>query len=174
MDSAAAFLGWGAAASFDTVLGLNVAAVQLPYFLVGMTVIVGLVTLWKHPHRFVGYLLELLGAVLLARVVLVPLIRIFIQTARPYIALHFIPFIPPVPEYSFPSSHAAVLAALAFIAWSIRPAAGAALFAGAVIVGIARVLAGVHWPIDIVGGLFVGALAALIVHTLYSRYPIRA
>jgi hypothetical protein len=25
-----------------------------------------------------------------------------------------------------------------------------------------------------VGGLFVGALAALIVHALYSRYPIRA
>jgi undecaprenyl-diphosphatase len=89
---------------------------------------------------------------------------------RPYVALTFAPLIEPVHEYSFPSGHVAVLSALAFTAWRRRPAAGAALFAGAIIVGVARVLAGVHWPIDILGGMAVGAISALLTHLLVEYF----
>ena len=123
-----------------------------------------MVTLWDRPRECVKYLARLGIAAILARFVLVELVRLAIHTARPYVAVGFIPYIDPVLEYSFPSGHTAVLSALAFVAYGIRPAAGAALLAGAVIVGIARVFAGVHWPVDIVGGTLIGLAAALAVH----------
>lgn len=170
MNSTAAFLDWGAAVSFDTLLGLNIAAVQLPYFLVGMAIIVGVVTLWNKPRQCVRYLFDLVLAAVVARFVLVELIRLAIQTARPYVEVGFIPYIDPVNEFSFPSGHTAVLSALAFVAYGIRPAAGTALLAGAIIVGVARVLAGVHWPFDIIGGVFVGLTAALLVEFVPRLY----
>jgi undecaprenyl-diphosphatase len=33
-------------------------------------------------------------------------------------------------------------------------------FVGAVLIGIARVIAGIHWPIDILGGAIIGILSA--------------
>lgn len=165
----AAFLDWGAAVSFGYLAGVNVAAVQLPFVLGAFAIIIGVVTLWARPRRFAWYLVELGATMLIARYVLIPLIRLFVQSLRPYAALDFVPFIDPVHEFSFPSGHTAVLTALAFVAWSIRPAVGAALLLGAVVVGIARVYAGVHWPIDIFGGAVVGALSALIVTEGYKR-----
>jgi|GEM_PF-3028025 len=164
-----ASLHWGAAVSFGYLTSTNVGAVQLPYFLVAMTLIAGVVTLWDRPRDFAIYLASLAAAAIVARLALIELVRLFIRTARPYVALSFAPLIDPVHEFSFPSGHVAVLSALAFVAMRVRPAAGAALFAGAVIVGVARVLAGVHWPIDIVGGIVVGLAAAVIV-SLAERY----
>jgi membrane-associated phospholipid phosphatase len=164
MSVTAAFLDWGAAVSFGYLTSTTVAAIQLPYILVAFSVLVGVTSLWSRPRRFVVYLISLGAAALLARFVVVELIRLFIQTTRPYEYLSFLPLIDPVNEFSFPSGHVSVLSALAFIAWGTRPAAGAALLFGAVIVGLARVLAGVHWPIDVAGGVFVGAFTALIVY----------
>jgi membrane-associated phospholipid phosphatase len=169
MNETAALLDWGAAVSFGYLTTLTVAAVQLPYLLIAAAVLVGVVSLWGKPRQFARYLLSLLVAGLAARLVIVEAVRILIQTVRPYVALSFAPLIEPVQEHSFPSGHVSVLAALAFTAWRTRPAAGAALFAGAIIVGVARVLAGVHWPVDILGGMAVGALTALLVHVLMDR-----
>ncbi len=166
MNQTAALLDWGAAVSFGYLFTTYFAAIQLPYFLVAMALLVGVVTLWEKPRQFTWYLGSIIAAGLIARFAVVELVRLFVQTARPYAALTFAPLINPVNEFSFPSGHVSVLAAIAFIAWTIRPAAGAALFAGAIIVGIARVLAGVHWPLDIFGGMVVGALTALVVHAV--------
>lgn len=162
MASVAASLPWGAPVSFGYFAGINVAAVYLPFLIAAFALLVGVVTLGRRPRAFAPYLLQLVAATLIARYAVIPLIRVFIQTVRPYASMSFLPVIAPVYEFSFPSAHTAVLAALAFVAWRVRPAAGAALLFGAVVVGIARVLAGVHWPVDIVGGVIVGGLAAML------------
>lgn len=169
MNQTAALLDWGAAVSFGYLVTTVFAAIQLPYFLVAMALIAGVVTLWDRLRRFAIYLASLIAAGLIARLVVVELVRLAVHTTRPYVALTFAPLINPVNEFSFPSGHVSVLTAIAFITWTIRPAAGAALFAGAIIVGLARVLAGVHWPIDIAGGMVVGALTALAVHAVAVR-----
>ena len=101
--------------SFEDLLGLNLAAVQLPYFLVAAAVIVGVVTLWDRPRECVKYL---------ARLGIAAIVRLAIHTARPYVAVGFIPYIDPVLEYSFPSGHTAVLSALAFVAYRRGDRAG--------------------------------------------------
>lgn len=70
--------------------------------------------------------------------------------------------------YAFPSGHATFFMALASVLWYYHKYL--ALFFGfsAVIIGIARVAAGVHWPIDILGGLFLGLAIGTTAYKLVS------
>lgn len=74
-----------------------------------------------------------------------------------------------VPDGSFPSDHATVLFALAWSfllvrpAWLRAPHLGFALLALACTVGWSRMYLGAHYPLDVVGGAFVGLLSALLV-----------
>jgi len=74
---------------------------------------------------------------------------------------------------SFPSSHATAYAALAFSFLLVDGyrAVGGILLALAGLVSVARVVVGVHYPLDIVGGAAVGCLAALVAHVLIARIP---
>lgn len=112
---------------------------------------------WRY-RLYRGLLLIL--SFLIARGLVVEVIRFFYHRPRPYLALGFKPIISPEISYSFPSGHAAVAAAVAAAIfftnrrWSWW-AAGAAL-----LVGLGRVYVGVHWPSDIVAGLAIGVLSA--------------
>jgi undecaprenyl-diphosphatase len=76
-----------------------------------------------------------------------------------------------VADSSFPSDHAALMAAVAFgLLFGRRRGAAIVLFAATASVGWARVALGVHYPSDIAAGLALGFLAALLFRTsLLSR-----
>lgn len=163
MNSTAALLHWGAAVPMWYQSLVAFFAVQFPYILIGIAALVILIVNWKNKTRLAWHLGELAIAALVARF-FIDLIRIFIQTTRPNFALNFVPLIDPINELSFPSTHAALLSAVAFTAWRERTDIGVGLLVSAIVVGLARVFAGVHWPVDIVGGLIVGAVSAVLVH----------
>ena len=56
---------------------------------------------------------------------------------------------------SFPANSAAAAFALAAGIWSVNKPIGTAMFLAAVAYGFARVFAGVHYPLDIVGGALI-------------------
>lgn len=66
---------------------------------------------------------------------------------------------------AFPSGHAAAIFTLAGV-WIISPARRALwralLLALAVVVGVARIMVGVHWPTDVLAGMLLGWAAAYI------------
>jgi undecaprenyl-diphosphatase len=65
----------------------------------------------------------------------------------------------------FPSSHAAIAAALAaavVVGVRPRPAVGWTLAGAALLTAIARVHLGVHWPLDVAGGLTLGTAAGTL------------
>jgi undecaprenyl-diphosphatase len=72
---------------------------------------------------------------------------------------------------SFPSSHATVYAALAcsFVLVSAYRSVGRILLVLAGLVSLARVVVGVHYPLDIVIGGLLGCLAAVAAHRLLDR-----
>lgn len=70
--------------------------------------------------------------------------------------------------YSFPSGHATFMFALAATMYAYDKGAGRILTALAVIVGIFRVVGGVHYWYDIVAGAFVGYLVSLIVVNVFT------
>ncbi len=73
------------------------------------------------------------------------------------------------PDTSFPSDHSAFLAAVAvtFILMGQRKL-GYAVAIIAVLVGIARVGIGVHFPADILAGWLVGTITALLFHAIHQ------
>lgn len=75
------------------------------------------------------------------------------------------------PTSSFPSNHTIIIAAFAFALILDRRWAGWGwlALAGALLVGTSRVYLGVHFPLDIVGGLLLAPLAAAITVPVWQR-----
>ncbi|OQA51783.1 MAG: putative undecaprenyl-diphosphatase YbjG [candidate division WS2 bacterium ADurb.Bin280] len=70
------------------------------------------------------------------------------------------------PDYSFPSDHATALFALTFGFYLLGWKRGANWFLlYALLITFFRVVAGVHFPLDIIGGAISGALGALLIYT---------
>jgi undecaprenyl-diphosphatase len=63
-------------------------------------------------------------------------------------------------RYSFPSGHAARMAAIAVAVGRFEPAAGLISFLLALLVGLCRVAVGVHYASDVLAGLLIGTLSA--------------
>lgn len=110
-------------------------------------------------------------AVILSRGLLTEIIRFFYFRPRPFVALEFEPlFNHSALQAAFPSGHASFYFALAFALFFLgRRRLGLWYAVGAVFMGLARVYAGVHWPLDIVAGALVGLLAAFVVKSLLSH-----
>ncbi len=65
-------------------------------------------------------------------------------------------------DWSFPSEHATIAAALATTVWIHDKRLGSVYIVAAFLVGVGRVLSNVHYPIDILGGAVVGIIIALL------------
>lgn len=72
-----------------------------------------------------------------------------------------------LPSYSFPSDHAAFLIALGLYFYLLgykKP--GIWIIIGSIIVGIARLISGLHYPGDIIAGLILGLISAWLLFYL--------
>jgi undecaprenyl-diphosphatase len=79
------------------------------------------------------------------------------------------PLLTPLDPYSFPSGHTSFAAALGFAMYTFHKRSGIILLILALIIGASRVLAGVHFWYDIVGGFALGALIAWIAFLLTRK-----
>ncbi len=70
---------------------------------------------------------------------------------------------------SFPSQHTAVAFALAVTIWMHNKKIGIVFLLFAFLVGLGRVLAHVHYPLDIVGGLVLGTVTAFMVEKIHIK-----
>lgn len=83
---------------------------------------------------------------------------------RPFLVLPAHVLVPPPHDASFPSDHAAVTTAIGVtLILGGQAVRGVAAMIGAVLIGIARVMVGVHYPSDIAGGMVVGGGCAAAV-----------
>ena len=96
----------------------------------------------------------------------VRIFNLFYFTPRPFTELptNLLFYQPTDP--SFPSHSAAVIFAIAVAILLADRKAGIFLLFLAFLVGFARIYVGIHYPLDILGGVAIGALSALLIFTL--------
>lgn len=110
-------------------------------------------------HNFLFLVLSLI----LSRGLITETIYFFYNRVRPFADLSFQPLINHESFFSFPSSHTTFYFTIAIAVLYLNRKWGTRIFAGVLILGLARVFCGVHWPLDILGGLvvaFIGVFAA--------------
>jgi undecaprenyl-diphosphatase len=108
-------------------------------------------------------------SVILSRGLLTEIIRFFYHRPRPFVAMNFEPlFNHSALEAALPSGHAAVFFALAFVIFLINRKWGLVYLAAVSLMGLSRVIAGVHWPLDIVAGFLVAALSVFVIKLLLA------
>jgi membrane-associated phospholipid phosphatase len=69
---------------------------------------------------------------------------------------------------SFPSGHATTGFALCFTAGFLMPRSFPAMLGLAVLIGLSRVVLGVHYPTDVLAGALVGTLGAYVVRNVFA------
>ncbi|MSU44914.1 phosphatase PAP2 family protein [Candidatus Nomurabacteria bacterium] len=86
------------------------------------------------------------------------ILKELISADRSFVRLDtIIPLFNPTQEYSFPSTHAAIFSALAIAVYFRDKKIGIIFLISALLIGLARIIAGVHFPIDILGGFILGS-----------------
>jgi len=122
----------------------------------------------KDKRKEIKMLILAAFSVFLSRVVITELIRLFYFVPRPFINNQIHQLIFHETSGSFPSGHAAFFFALAMSIFFFHKKWSILFFTGAVLIGVARIIAGIHWPIDILGGAIIGILSAWIVKIFYT------
>lgn len=101
--------------------------------------------------------------------IIVALFRLIYFKPRPPLVFVFDPLISLPDSSSFPSGHATFFAALAFAVFCFSKKRGWFYFVSAIVIGIARIFVGVHYPLDILAGLVLGAVSAFIAWMIFKK-----
>ncbi|MFA6295781.1 MAG: phosphatase PAP2 family protein [Patescibacteria group bacterium] len=93
------------------------------------------------------------------------IISLFYFNERPFVVGNFAPLIPHAPDNGFPSDHTLISAAIASVIIFYDKKVGIVLWILTVLVGISRVLSGVHHTIDIIASMIISLLVAWLLYT---------
>ena len=136
---------------------------------------IGLIILWFIDGRIKReQVIHALMSCLVAWAVVVT-IKYFFPTLRPFVTngkevdVIVKPF-----DGAFPSWHSAVAFALSVTVFMHERKVGWWFLLAALLIGVSRVIANVHYPADIIGGAFIGTIVAVIIEKthlfrLFSR-----
>ncbi|MDP3052211.1 MAG: phosphatase PAP2 family protein [bacterium] len=149
----------GQSVGFNTIIIF--CAKYLPYIIVA---VLGLFFIFGHDRRReLKMIIYAAISVILSRLVITEIIRYFYPVARPFIFYKFTPLLYDSAS-SFPSGHAAFFFALAAIIFIFHKKWGIVYFLGSLIICVSRIMAGIHWPADILGGVVVGIGSAILIY----------
>ena len=97
------------------------------------------------------------------------ILKIIVHAPRPFVG-RGIPNAFMVQDYtSFPSGHATLFFAIATAVFLYNRKTGSLLYLFATVIAVFRVIAGIHYPIDVVVGAGIGVGIAYLVHSALSK-----
>lgn len=105
---------------------------------------------------------------IIARFGVTELIRFFYHRPRPFVDLPIHQLLTSN-EWSFPSGHAAFFFAFSTAVYLYNKKWGISFFVATILMTVSRVIAGIHYPSDILGGAVIGILVAYATFYLARR-----
>lgn len=102
-------------------------------------------------------------SIVVARLGVTELIRFLYHRPRPYVS-HEVYQLIAEQGWSFPSGHSAFFFAMAGAIFLFNKKWGIIFFLASLLMNISRVVSGVHYPVDILGGMAVGITVAWFVY----------
>lgn len=92
---------------------------------------------------------------------------------RPFVVGNFLPLIAHAADNGFPSDHTLLSTAVATVVYYFDKKIGLILGLLALLVGLARVAAGVHHLVDIFGSITIAVLVAVIIHKYVLKFVLQ-
>ncbi len=93
---------------------------------------------------------------------------------RPFVVGHFTPYFSHGNDNGFPSDHTLITSVVGFLVLKYSKIGGWILVAVAVLIGLARVIAGVHHMTDIIGSIVFAAIGVWLARYIVRRFIARA
>jgi undecaprenyl-diphosphatase len=147
----------GAANASPGMAALGVFLAKYLIFVVVAVPVVGAMT--PQGRRLIGGWIVMLRALIVIGLGIAGnfLLSLAFFRERPFAALEgIVPLIDaPLFSKSYPSDHATVAFAVATCIFLVKPKAGAVMYALALLVGLGRIMAGVHYPTDVLAGALI-------------------
>ena len=145
---------------------MNLIIIFIAKYLVFVAAAIAVFYFLKQPRQKQKEMLIFAVILLPLSYVAAKIISRFYFDPRPFVQGNFTPLLPHAADNGFPSDHTLLGAAIAFAVFRFNRKLGLLLLYLTVLVGAARVLAGVHHATDIAGSLIIVSLIYLL--TAYS------
>ncbi len=137
-------------------------AIFIAKYLIVVPVVATIYLLYKTPNRKRLGMLLILGGIL--SIILAKIASHLYWDPRPFVNGDIKPLFTASRDNGFPSDHTLLSAFLAFVALLYSKRLGWALLAVAILIGWARVFAGVHHAVDVVASILITAVSVFIVN----------
>lgn len=126
--------------------------------------------LYKPDLSLKALIISQLMVLLVARGMATELIRLFFKRKRPFLAHRVVQLIKKYSEASFPSGHTISIMAIGFGLMPFDPVTGWFMVLSGFVIGLARIVAGVHYPLDVLAGLILSWPSAWFGLLLYNYF----
>lgn len=142
-------------------------AAYLQYFLVLAFILLLYFSGYTKPEKLRIFLVTII-AIAVSRLGVAEFIRFLYHRPRPFLTLQVHKLLSSGwfysdTEWSFPSGHSAFFFAMATVIYLYNKKWGIGFFIAAILMNISRIIAGVHYPSDILGGAVIGVVVGYII-----------
>ena len=135
-------------------------------YFIAIPVLATLVLWFKLPGKLKKQYVALLVLGAILTLALAKIGSKFFYDPRPFVVGHFTPYFAHGNDNGFPSDHTLLASLLAFAAARFSKKLALILLVVAVLIGFARVIAGVHHLVDVVGSMCFAAVGVVVAYFL--------
>jgi len=138
-------------------------------YFIYISILLGIIVFVKNKSERKNIILY--GAITFLIIIIITLIasNIFYD-ARPFVTDNVMPLILHPADNGFPSDHVLIAMGIAVVLFPFSKRFGIIAGIIAILIGVARIYAGVHHPIDIVGSILIAIGSATIGYYLFKYY----
>lgn len=152
----------------DNIIKLIAQYFVILPFIVALVVLVQL----KGRHEKLYFVVKIIIAGIVA-LLLARLASMIWYDPRPFVVGHFTPLLAHASDNGFPSDHTLLASLIGWVTLTYSRKYGIVTLIIALLIGVARVLAGIHHPADILGSFIVSGVATLLVISIIKRIQLR-